>query len=234
VGIQNVIVSSDLALLPLPGQENQYEELHILSKYNLMKNNYITLIPSGLYRSYCEDKKVYIDNIIEIINNIKVNTSFDIVLLPHVLRPQNVDDRNIIKLIEEFYGLDERITYIYDAMSPLEARYILGNGKLTISGRMHGALSTLQMRKPAISISYSVKYKGVIVRDLQLEELIVQGDDKRLWINRSVARETIEKITHVLCNYDNFINRIDNAVIRSEEKVRNMIKDISNNIYLGD
>lgn len=230
IGLKGVIISSDLALLPLPGQENNELEEVTLRDYDLISNEYITIVPSGLYKSYCKDEEVYVDNFVKIINYIKQKTNYKIVLLPHVLRPDFIDDRNIIKKLEEKFKYDDRIKYIYDVMSPLEARFILGNGKLTITGRMHGAINTLQMRKPAISISYSVKYDGVIGRDLGLSELIVKGDNKELWLSNKVANNTIDKIDLVLNNYKNITTKIDNSVLESEKNINIMIKDIASKI----
>lgn len=230
IGLKGIITSSDLALLPLPGQENKEIEGAILKKYELLLKEYITIVPSGLYKSYCENEEVYVNNFVKIINYIKQKTNYKIVLLPHVLRPSFIDDRNIIKKLEEKFKDDDRIKYIYDVMSPLEARFILGNGKFTITGRMHGAINTLQMRKPAISISYSVKYNGVIGQDLELSELIVNGDSKELWINNKVANDTIDKIELILSNYENILTKIDNSLIKSEKNINIMMKDIVSKI----
>lgn len=230
IGLKGIITSSDLALLPLPGQENNDIKEVALGDYGLIENDYITIVPSGLYKSYCDDEEAYVNNFVNIINYIKEKTNYKIVLLPHVLRPNFIDDRNIIKKLEEKFKNDERIKYIYDVMSPLEARFILGNGKLTITGRMHGAINTLQMRKPAISISYSVKYDGVIGRDLGLSELIVKGDDKELWISNKVANDTIDKINLVLNDYEKITKRIDDSVLESEKNIIIMMKDIASKI----
>lgn len=230
IGLKNIITSSDLALLPLPGQGKGKLSIEVLQKYNVEENEYITIVPSGLYESYCNDREIYIKNIENIINYILENTQYKIVLLPHVLRPQSIDDRNIIKSLEQIYGNNSRLEYIYDVMSPLEARYLLGNGVISISGRMHGAINTLQMRKPAISISYSVKYEGVIGRDLGLRELIVNGDSSDLWINGNVSEETINKIKFILRSYDQIVEKIDKSVKKSEYNILKMIREISKKI----
>lgn len=227
IGLSGIITSSDLALLPLPGQENNEIKERIIINYGLQPEEYITIVPSGLYKSYCEDEEVYVSNFIDIINHIKSTTDYKIVLLPHVLRPHFIDDRNIIRKLEEKFGDDDRIKYIYDIMSPLQARFILGNGKLTITGRMHGAINTLQMRKPAISISYSVKYDGVIGKDLGLKELVVKGDNSNLWVDKKVSDNTIEKINFILDNYLDITTKIDCSVKESEKNIIDMIKDIS-------
>lgn len=223
--------SADLAFLPLPEQDNLNVKESVLKKYNLTNSKYITIVPSGLYKSYCSDKEKYVENIIGIINYISKNhKEYKMVLLPHVLRNSEIDDRNIIKEIENKLGKREDITYIYDEMDPLQARFILGNGVLTITGRMHGAISTLQMRKPAISIAYSVKYKGVIGEGLDLNELIVEGSKREDWEKSIIERDVCKKIDYVLNNYDNLINKIHVNIQKSEVKSNNMIKSIARKI----
>lgn len=220
--------SADLAFLPLPEQDNLNVKESVLKKYNLTNSKYITIVPSGLYKSYCSDKEKYVENIIGIINYISKNhKEYKMVLLPHVLRNSEIDDRNIIKEIENKLGKREDITYIYDEMDPLQARFILGNGYLTITGRMHGAISTLQMRKPAISIAYSVKYKGVIGEGLDLNELIVEGSKKEDWKKNIIEKNVCNKLEYVLSNYDNLIEKINKKINDTEKKSMKMIKKIS-------
>ena len=104
IGLKGIITSSDLALLPLPGQNDNKVKEDIMRNYGLISEEYITIVHSGLYKSYCEDEETYVNNFVDIINYIKKTTNYKIVLLPHVLRPHFVDDRNIIKKIEEKQG----------------------------------------------------------------------------------------------------------------------------------
>lgn len=226
--INSVEDSADLAFLPLPEQDNLDLQEKVLNRYNLTPNKYITIVPSGLYKSYCSDEEIYINNIIGIINYISSKyKEYNLVLLPHVLRNSDIDDRNIIKEIENKLGERENITYIYDEMPPLQARFILGNGVLTITGRMHGAISTLQMRKPAISIAYSVKYKGVIGEGLNLNELIVEGSKREDWEKSIIERDVCKKIDYVLNNYSNLKEKIDISVKTAASKSIYMIKNIA-------
>ena len=229
--LKDIRDSADLAFLPLPNQNDILIKENVLNKYKLEKENYITVVPSGLYKSYCSDKQVYLENLISIIEYIKEKfKGHKIVLLPHVLRNKDIDDRNIISELERQIGKRNNIVYIYDEMSPLNARLILGNGIFTVTGRMHGAISTLQMRKPAISISYSVKYKGVIGEGLGLHNLIVEGSKQELWKDKKVANEVCNKIEYVMDNYNELIDNINDKVDVSEKKAIDMIISISRKI----
>ena len=230
--IKNVVESSDLAFLNLPNQNDDSIKNNILNKYSIVYNEYIVLIPSGLYRSYCNDENLYIENWCGIIEDlIKKYPEKKIVLLPHVLSPAEVDDRNIIRKLENKIGYKSNIIYIYDEMTPLEARFILGNSILSITGRMHGAISTLQMRKPTISISYSVKYKGVIGEGLDLNNLIVSGEDNEFWKNKIIKNNVHEKVEYILENYEEIILKIDKNVTKCEKRVYSMLETISDEIY---
>ena len=155
-----------------------------------------------------------------------------IVLLPHVLLPQHVDDRIVITEIMENISEKYRnkIVAIYDDMLPSEAREILGNGLFTITGRMHAAVSTLFMRKPAISLSYSIKYSGVIGDGLDLNNLVIECKDSRLWQEGKVSQIVKEKVEYVLNNYDDLVDKIDSnvreATNKTKEELENLILDI--------
>lgn len=226
--VNSVKESSDLAILPLPYQGNKDIEDKILKKYKLEKDKYITLVPSGLYKSYCSNFDVYIENWVRIVKKIRDKyKDIKLVFLPHVLRYEQFDDRNIISELENKLNETDNNIYIYDEMMPLQARFILGNGICTITGRMHGAVSTIQMGKPAISISYSEKYNGVIGEGLKLKDTIVDGRLERNWNDFLVADEVINKFNYVLDNMNGLKLRINKSVLEAQSNVEDMIKSIT-------
>lgn len=211
--LKNIFRSSDLAFLDLPMQANQKEKSKILEKYGLAENEYITVIPSGLYKKYTNDFERYIGNWGELLRRLLEQNIFKnkkIVLLAHVIQPQDVDDRIVISnIIDKNPDISPRMIPITDELLPHEARIILGNGKFTITGRMHGAISTFQMGKPAISLSYSVKYRGVIGEELKLPNLIIESSDARLWENGSIVTKVIDRVSYVVENYNSLIESIN-------------------------
>lgn len=225
--LNNVISSSDLAFLNLPMQYNQNTE-QLLKKYNLNIEKYVTLVPSGLVKLYTNNYVSYIDNWVEIIDYLIERYNYKIVILPHVLRPKEVDDRvvieNLLKRKEEKYK--DGIVRIKDQISPLKARIILGNGRFVITGRMHAAVSSFQMGKPAISLSYSVKYNGVIGEGLNCKELIIECADNDKWRNKEVKSEVINKINYLHKNYLQLLIKIKNNSEICSEKSINMIEGI--------
>lgn len=233
-GFKNVNDGRDLAFLDLPNQENTNR---ILSKYNIKKNNYITIVPSGLTKWYTDNLESYINEQVNTVEKILRNDKLankNIVLLPHVLLPNHVDDRLIIKEIMNKVNLKskKRIVAIYDELLPSEAREILGNGFFTITGRMHAAVSTFFMRKPAISLSYSVKYKGVIGDGLDMNELVIEAADNSLWENGEISNQTLNKVDYIIDNYDSLIQKIDINVRETSNIVKLQLNDLIKELKL--
>ena len=97
------------------------------------------------------------------------------VLLAHVLKPDTVDDRKIVKeLYESVKNLYiNRIIVEDNEMYPYQVRNYIQQSYCTISSRMHPIVSSIQCEIPAIALSYSNKYWGIIGERFGLEDYIV-------------------------------------------------------------
>lgn len=204
---KNLHQGADLAFLDLPMQHDLSIETEILKKYNLSKNEYLCIIISGLQgKYYTPNKEKYFEAFRNLIKRIKQNSilkNHKIVLLAHTFPPHG----NEGELVENFYNQltlteKENIVPISDKILETRARFILGNGRLTITGRMHAAVSTFQMGKPAISLSYSAKYKGVIGMNLGREDLIIESNKSELWDSGEIVNLIVDKIDYLLVNYE--------------------------------
>jgi hypothetical protein len=101
-----------------------------------------------------------------------------ICLLAHTYGIYGDESRNVVdvfSLLSE--EARQRVVPVPDRILPTRARFILGNGLFTISGRMHPAVSTFQMGKPAIALAYSKKYNGVIGTMIGRGDLILDAND---------------------------------------------------------
>lgn len=232
LGFKNAKFGRDLAFSELP---MQYKAKNILDKYELEANGYVTIVTSGLIECYTNEFDKYIEEQVNIIKKVLINDKLKdkkVVLLPHVTRPKDNDDRGVIKEIlnrlEIIY--QKRITAIYDELLASAAREILGNGLFTITGRMHAAISTLYMRKPTITLSYSVKYEGVISRGMDMKELVIECTDEELWGSGKISELVDEKVNYILENYDNLIKKIDIKVSEASKIVQDQLNEVSDNI----
>jgi colanic acid/amylovoran biosynthesis protein len=183
MNFKNFETTNDLAFLKLP-KEN--EKRKIISKYKINDLEYISVVPSGLYGHYSNSRNDYIENWIKIVKTLlrmKELEKYRFVFLGHVLKPSRFDDRLIIKEIKEKVNSD-RCKFIFDEMIPTEAREIFDNGEFTITGRMHPAISSFACNKPAIALSYSVKYKGIIDKQLGFPDFVIEKED--YWRNFNI------------------------------------------------
>ncbi|OQA31895.1 MAG: colanic acid biosynthesis protein [archaeon ADurb.Bin336] len=199
IGLNNLVLSSDLAFLDLP---NQKKYLNFYKNFKIKKENYITLVPSGLVKQYTSNENDYINNWIILIKNLIKNPKFKnkkVVLLAHVLKPSSTDDRIIIDKIYSKLenNFKKNIVLVKEELLPSQARSILGNGLFTITGRMHAAISTLQMKKPAISLAYSVKYAGIIGKDLELD-LVIEAKGNTIWKNKKIVFDIERKVKDLI------------------------------------
>lgn len=220
--------SADLCFPELPKQE---ETNGILESIGLKADRYITLVPGGYFSLYTSDRKAYIDSwahLIKELLNTEVCKKRKILLLPHVTRPE--DDREMILAIQhtlvENEADSERLCIIAEEMMPHELRFILGNGHLTISSRMHAALSTFQMRKPAIALGYSVKYEGVIGRSVRCPELVVPCSAGLLTDPRHFAFEILAKTNYIEENYQQLTAHLETRIPRLKVMAEEQIREI--------
>lgn len=221
--LKNVYKSRDLALLPLPRQE--YFS-NILNSLNIEKEKYIVLVPSGLYKKYTYNLDDYLmvwKRIVE--DQAKTTPTYKILLLAHVIG-KGSSDAEIIEHLTSLLPLNikENLITITEPMQPAEARSILGNSRYVITGRMHAAISTLFMGKPAISLAYSEKYFGVISRGLHLGELVI--DTRKLQWTKSCELPgiVIEKVKFIESNYMDLKTKIKNNVEESSKLSQNHFK----------
>ncbi len=219
--------SADLCFPDLPFSNDEND---ILVHYKLKKDNYITLVPGGFYSLYTHDKQSYLKAWIQLVEDLLKEPSLTtkkILLLPHVTRPE--DDRTIIRLLDQKLResgnlFNERIYTIDDELLPHQLRHILGNGYFTISSRMHAALSTFQMKKPAIALGHSVKYNGVIGKSVQCPELVVNCSEELIANPESFSGEVMQKIKYIEQNYqairEHLAQRIPKLKIVAEEQIK--------------
>lgn len=233
VGLKNIYKNRDLAFLDLAHEGSKELFINLKELYNIPEE-YITIVPSGLYSCYTSDFDAYIEEYIKIICNIIGKFGKNLVVLAHVIHNKISNDKVVID--EIMRRLNERnidvskIVVITDLLQPVQARQILGNGKFTITGRMHAAVSSFAMKVPAISLSYSVKYEGVIGRGLDLNELIIETANEELWRNMKVHNLVNQKIEFVVDNYNELIKKININVDKTKELSMSQIQHVSNKI----
>jgi colanic acid/amylovoran biosynthesis protein len=167
LGLKNIYATDDLALLPLAKQEIR-ERL----------KQFITYCPSELIYRYAKEgtREDWMEFNLFMVNKIMNKyTDKKLVLLAHVLKPEHVDDRIIVnelyELLKDEYK--ERLIVKRDELYPYEVRNIIQESLFVVSSRMHPVISSIQCAVPAIALSYSSKYWGIIGERYGLGEYIL-------------------------------------------------------------
>jgi len=230
---KNVTLSGDIAFLNLPLETDKTYEQEVLKKYNLESNNYVSIVISGLFgKYYTKDKNDYFNSYKALIEKLKALPELKdkkICFLAHTFPPHG-DEANLVGEFENFLDDTTGLVFIKDKVYQAGARFILGNGLLTITGRMHASVSTFEMIKPSISLAYSVKYYGVIGDNLKRNDLIIDANDSKLWEDAKIADMIIEKVIYVLKDYSKITSEIQTAVNTQKDLVNSafnlLLKDL--------
>ncbi len=175
--LNNVTLAADLAFLPL-ARESESQDVK-------PSDEYFTIVPSELIWKYAREKDR--EKYLQVLTNVAAYIleqwpDSKLLILPHVLAPETVDDtlagRDLfIKLKRK--GVDSsRIIFEQRQLLPYQARQLLSGSRLVVTGRMHAAISSLESGVPAVSLSYSRKYWGIIGEYLGMKNFIVDVRDK--------------------------------------------------------
>ncbi len=230
---KNITLSGDLAFLDLPLQKSIEYQNKILKKYNLVPNEYITIVISGLFgKYYTNNKEEYFKCFKELVLKIRTNPAIKnkkICFLAHTFPPHGNEGELLREFQEYIKGIDN-LVFIKEKIYQGAARFILGNGMFTITGRMHASVSTFQMGKPSISLSYSVKYRGVIGNNLEQNNLIIEANAPELWESGEIVEIILNKIEYILDNYDALTSDIKKNIEKQKTLVNIAFDNILNDL----
>ena len=121
--------------------------------------------------------------------------------------------------------LNNNLIVIKEQILPVEARIILGHAYFTLTCRMHAAVSSFQMGKPAICLSYSPKYKGVIADGLKMPDLVIEAKNDKLW-EKDITKTVLKKVEFVENNYD----KLKKEIIVNVNQCKKIVSDTLNEI----
>lgn len=217
----------DLAFLDIPFQNDKERTKSLIEKYTTGKE-YITVVASGANRQYTSNEDDYVSEYIKIISKLIDTTNYDILLLAHVIHVSDSNDKRIIdKIVERIEPKYlERISVVNHLLHPYEARTLIGNGLLTITGRMHAAVSSINMGTVPICLSYSVKFKGVIGDDFNLNDYIYQCRGEQLWSDGSVSNKVVELVNQVISNRNEILAEINDNLSKIQKKSLEQIENV--------
>lgn len=215
MGLKNLNLTDDLALLPLTLQKNIEKQ-----------EKYITYCPSELIYRYSKEgnRQDWINFNLFMINKIiEKYPDKKLVLLAHVL--ENVDDRLILNELYDNIDEDykERIILKNEEIYPFEVREYLSQSYLTFSSRMHPVISSIQCKTPAIAISYSTKYWGIIGERYDLKDYII---DIRYLDYDEMKKRFVELLDKIEINHGEIKTKMEEKNKLAEKSIMKAFKEI--------
>lgn len=220
LGLNNISLTDDLALLPLARQEPKERS-----------EEYITFCPSELIYRYCKEgsRESWISFNVFMIDLLMMRyPDKKVILLAHVLRPEAVDDRTVVNelydLLKEKYK--DRLIPINSELYPYEVRSFIRQSLFLVSGRMHAVVSSFQCGTPAITLSYSSKSLGIIGDRYGLGEYII---DVRTLNYAEMRERYVSLLDRMAAQYPLIIEKIgrinelaQKSILRTLEEIRDL------------
>ncbi len=192
---------SDLAYADLPLQHRTDIRDEVLARYGLEPEQYVTAVISAMQKDgyYTPDRDIYLQRwkeIVEGLLDLPEMAGKKVCLLAHTFSRHYGEESDYIADLVKIISPDKqaRVVPVVERVLQTRARFILGAGLMTLTGRMHPAVSTFQMGKPAITHAYSAKYEGVIGTMLGRSDLILDANDPKLWASGEIVRITLGKV----------------------------------------
>ena len=103
------------------------------------------------------------ENYYAVIDYILSETTMGIVLLPHVMRNQ---DLSTLRKIKEHYATNNRVVLVdNEELSAPQLKYIISKFRFLLTARTHASIAAYSTCVPTLVLGYSVKSRG-IARDL--------------------------------------------------------------------
>ncbi len=210
LGLKAAFPSSDLAFLDLPLQKSIKEE-----------KKQIAIIPGGHYQLYTKNYNQYLllwEKIIKFLLEHKELSAYKLILLPHVTRPE--DDRKIIQALDKRIN-NERLAVVMEEKSPSELRHIIGESYFTVSSRMHASISAFNQGKTAIVFAHSIKYEGIIGKDLSLNQLLIK---KEAWEKNSIINDFSSALSFLLTNKTEIEKKLSKKRNQFQENIKQQMQ----------
>ena len=151
-------------------------------------------------------------------------TSYQILLIPHVLWADQ-DDRIIARNVaEEYSAFSERLSILdSEKMNYQQIRFIISKCHLFIGGRTHAVISAYSTEVPTIALGYSIKSHG-IAKDIGLpDEYVVDSKNIK---NRGVLLDSFKTLENDYRKIKEHLHSFMPQYIRRTKDIKKIIKEI--------
>lgn len=152
-----------------------------------------------------------------------VAKGFGVLLVPHVIRAgangKGNDAEYMSKMFEDLADLGNSVTITPSTLNAAQIKGVVAKLRFFFGARTHATIAALSSCVPTISISYSVKAKGINADIFSDPKMVLKTPDVS-------CANLLEKLEYLTRNEDNIILSLKNKIPEIRHKSKNSIKQI--------
>lgn len=183
-------------------------------------NGVVGLNVSPLIERYKRPGQSIQDEVVQFVRTLVSKKGFHVLLIPHVIpldgSEKNNDAIYLAKIMESCRELHGKVRVAPSHLNAAQLKHIIGNVRFFIGARTHATIAALSSGVPTLSISYSVKARG-INRDLFGHEDVVLPTSE-------ISSERLLASLDALCHHeDTYRNTLQQVMPAYRKKVLNAV-----------
>jgi len=155
---ENVRLCADPAFLLEPRQVELTGKERLISQEHCVGLNLSPLL--GQYRNK-PDRLSWLDLACKCVKVLLATVDMPVVLIPHVVLPGNNDYAFMKAILEQLGRLEDRVILLDSRYTASELKWIISKLRAFIGARMHSTIAALSSQVPTLSLSYSMKARGI-------------------------------------------------------------------------
>lgn len=145
-----------------------------------------------------------------------------LIFFPHVTGPGALlDDRKMASDVRQACRFKDRVAVLCDELSPQEIKALISKCDLFCGARMHSNIAASTSSVPTVSLSYSVKSRGIMAR-LGMADWVVEFDQ----LSTEYLYRTIQRLNAQRFSVSNCLKSISPQLSLKAESNVNVIKKI--------
>tara|TARA_B100000212_G_C27355337_1_gene525605 strand:+ start:221 stop:1441 length:1221 start_codon:yes stop_codon:yes gene_type:complete len=220
LGLKNVKMSCDPAF-SLIAEKN----IEVDSLINKSKNkNFIGINLSKLIIKFTHKRINICEEIKQLVSDINNFYKMKVVLIPHVWNSDKYESSDDYQFLYSIYrqckAINLDISIAPKNLNASQIKYLISFSRIFIGSRTHSTIAALSMNIPTITISYSVKSKGINKMIFDNKDLVINCDQ----FNKI---NLIKKIKEVLKNEENYRD----LLARKNNSIKKVLSNSSLDLY---
>ncbi|MEY3219316.1 MAG: hypothetical protein RIT27_673 [Pseudomonadota bacterium] len=115
---------------------------------------------SAIVADYGSDHNFYMDAFVEFAQTLLKNNNYHLVLIPHVVSPDN-NDLTVCEILANKLKNPDNLQIISPELNTCQMKYVISQCQYFIGARTHSTIAALSSHIPTLSIGYSAKAIGI-------------------------------------------------------------------------